>query len=149
MKQFKRLEEYAKYNRILFTQQEQERFQKFCELLLEKNKVLNLTAIEDLDEIEVKHFIDSVSAAPLICSLIMGVDLHNLKIKPTDYHLYSSQNSDTHGLRAQEMGLQLAPPLEAKNVGFVGMSINAATPQPVKLIDIGTGAGFPDRKSVV
>ena len=53
-------------------------------MLIEKNKVMNLTAITDFDEVVEKHFVDSVS-------LIQVVDLH----------------------------------------------------QPLKVIDLGTGAGFP------
>ena len=37
------------------------RLMEFYELLIEKNKVMNLTAITDLDEVLVKHFADSLS----------------------------------------------------------------------------------------
>ncbi|MDP4133054.1 MAG: 16S rRNA (guanine(527)-N(7))-methyltransferase RsmG [Bacillota bacterium] len=39
---------------------EEEQFKKYAELLLQYNKVVNLTAITDLPEIEEKHFLDSV-----------------------------------------------------------------------------------------
>ena len=57
---------------------------RYSEILREKNKVMNLTAITDFDEVVEKHFVDSVS-------LIQVVDLHH----------------------------------------------------PLKVIDLGTGAGFP------
>ena len=38
-----------------------ERFELFASLLVEKNKVLNLTAITDPEGIAVKHFADSLS----------------------------------------------------------------------------------------
>lgn len=41
-----------------------EKFEKLCDfenLLIEKNKVMNLTAITDSEEIWVKHFVDSIS----------------------------------------------------------------------------------------
>ena len=38
----------------------------FYDLLIEKNKVMNLTAITDFDEVLVKHFVDSIS----ICSVL-------------------------------------------------------------------------------
>ena len=43
-----------------------ERFDKFAELLVEKNKVMNLTAITEPDEIIVKHFADSLTALSMI-----------------------------------------------------------------------------------
>ncbi|MBQ9278320.1 MAG: 16S rRNA (guanine(527)-N(7))-methyltransferase RsmG [Lachnospiraceae bacterium] len=36
-------------------------FEKYYEMLIEKNKVMNLTAITDRDEVIVKHFIDSAA----------------------------------------------------------------------------------------
>ncbi|MBP3262171.1 16S rRNA (guanine(527)-N(7))-methyltransferase RsmG [Pseudobutyrivibrio sp.] len=39
---------------------------KYYEMLIEKNKVMNLTAITEFDEVLVKHFVDSLS----ICTII-------------------------------------------------------------------------------
>ena len=64
--------------------QQKEQFIKFYEYLIEKNKVMNLTAITEFDEVVEKHFLDSVS-------LTKQMDLH----------------------------------------------------QPLKVLDLGTGAGFP------
>lgn len=38
-----------------------EQFMKYYELLIEKNKVMNLTAITEFDEVIKKHFVDSLS----------------------------------------------------------------------------------------
>ena len=38
-----------------------EQFYDYYELLIEWNKVMNLTAITELDEVVTKHFIDSLS----------------------------------------------------------------------------------------
>lgn len=43
-----------------------ERFELFASLLVEKNKVLNLTAITDPEGIAVKHFADSLTALKMI-----------------------------------------------------------------------------------
>ena len=59
-------------------------FMQYYEMLIETNKVMNLTAITEFDEVIDKHFVDSLA-------LIQAVDLH----------------------------------------------------QPLRLIDVGTGAGFP------
>ena len=39
---------------------EYDKFFTYCMMLLEKNKVMNLTAITDIEEIIIKHFVDSV-----------------------------------------------------------------------------------------
>ena len=38
-----------------------EQFISYYEMLIEKNKVMNLTAITDFDEVIEKHFIDSLN----------------------------------------------------------------------------------------
>ena len=43
-----------------------EQLDKYYELLIEKNKVMNLTAITEFDEVIVKHFVDSLS----ICTVL-------------------------------------------------------------------------------
>ncbi len=50
-----------------------EQLDLFYDLLVEKNKVMNLTAITDFDEVLVKHFADSIS----ICS-VMPNGIHNI-----------------------------------------------------------------------
>ena len=41
-------------------------FEEFYHFLIEKNKVMNLTAITDMEEVIEKHFIDSVSSSRII-----------------------------------------------------------------------------------
>lgn len=55
------------------TEIQQEQFMKYYEMLVETNKVMNLTAITELDEVMVKHFIDSL-----------------LVVKSTDINKYNS-----------------------------------------------------------
>lgn len=69
---------------IALSEKQMEQFLQYYELLVEKNKVMNLTAITEFDEVVEKHFLDSVS-------LTKQMDLH----------------------------------------------------QPQKVLDLGTGAGFP------
>lgn len=47
-----------------------DQFQKFYEMLIEKNKVMNLTTITEFDEVMKKHFVDSLS-------LVKVCDLHD------------------------------------------------------------------------
>lgn len=58
---------------ISFSPQSRERFNKYCEVLLETNKVMNLTAITEPEQVYLKHFIDSVA-------VLTADDLKNKKI---------------------------------------------------------------------
>lgn len=52
------------------TDQQIHQFQTYYEMLIEKNKVMNLTAITELEEVITKHFLDSLALAkiyPQIC----------------------------------------------------------------------------------
>ena len=46
---------------IVLSQGQIDQFLTYYEMLIEKNKVMNLTAITDFDEVMKKHFIDSLS----------------------------------------------------------------------------------------
>ncbi len=50
-----------------------EKFKTFEDFLLEQNKLFNLTAITDPEEIEQKHFIDSLTAYPYIRGNILDI----------------------------------------------------------------------------
>lgn len=56
-----RLLEEAKKQNIELTQEQAGQLIRYYEMLIEKNKVMNLTAITDFEEVVVKHFIDSLS----------------------------------------------------------------------------------------
>lgn len=59
---------------IILTEKQLKQFELYYDMLIEKNKVMNLTAITEFDEVLEKHFLDSVS-------LIRAVDLHqSLKV---------------------------------------------------------------------
>lgn len=56
------IEKAAKFNIELSVKQIQQ-FQTYYEMLIETNKVMNLTAITELDEVITKHFLDSLALA--------------------------------------------------------------------------------------
>lgn len=56
---------YAEQFNISVTEDEAEKLDRYCELLIEKNKHLNLTSITDPDEVLVKHILDSLVCADL------------------------------------------------------------------------------------
>lgn len=49
--------------KITLTDKQLQQFETFYKMLTERNKVMNLTAITDRDEVIIKHFIDSLSIA--------------------------------------------------------------------------------------
>ena len=67
------IEEVSKLS-ITLTEKQLEQFRIYYEILVEKNKVMNLTGITEWDEVLEKHFLDSIS-------LIRAVDLNqNLSV---------------------------------------------------------------------
>lgn len=56
-------------------------FEKYYELLIEKNKVMNLTAITEKEDVIVKHFIDSIALIPYLTD--KGININN-KLKIID-----------------------------------------------------------------
>lgn len=59
-----KLYEYVKaISGVELTDRQLEQFEIYYEMLVEKNKVMNLTAITDREEVILKHFIDSVALA--------------------------------------------------------------------------------------
>ena len=66
----KRLKEKTLQFNIELSDLQIEQFQTYYEMLIETNKVMNLTAITELDEVITKHFVDSLALAqvyPEIC----------------------------------------------------------------------------------
>lgn len=100
VKHFEKLSQFAENNNIILSSEDMDKFSLFCSTLIAENKVMNLTAIDDPKEIEIKHFIDSLEAVSVIDRLW------------------------------KEMCI--SPELDATEAenGF-------------RLVDIGTGAGFP------
>lgn len=54
---------------IHLTEEQEERFLSFYELLVEWNEVMNLTAITEFDEVIKKHFVDSLSLVKAVPEL--------------------------------------------------------------------------------
>ena len=66
---FELLKTYAEDNGFILSDKQADQFERFADMLIEKNKVMNLTAILEPREIEIKHMIDSIGAASLIKDL--------------------------------------------------------------------------------
>lgn len=64
--QLERFQDGLKELGIFLTEEQLNQFLTFYELLIEKNKVVNLTAITEYNEVVEKHFLDSLSLARII-----------------------------------------------------------------------------------
>lgn len=62
----KLLKDIAKKINIEISDEQVKQFEKYYEMLVEKNKVMNLTAITEKDEVIIKHFIDSIAIIPYL-----------------------------------------------------------------------------------
>ena len=51
---------------ITLTEEQHQQFYKYFELLVEWNKVMNLTGITEYEEVNEKHFVDSLSIVKVI-----------------------------------------------------------------------------------
>ncbi|MCU9613480.1 16S rRNA (guanine(527)-N(7))-methyltransferase RsmG [Caldibacillus lycopersici] len=117
--------ELQKYN-IELTSKQISQFERYYRLLIEWNEKINLTAITDKDEVYVKHFYDSLSAAfffPIqeqsslsICDVGAGAGFPSIPLKIVFPHLkvtiVDSLNKRITFLK------ELANALELENVHF-------------------------------
>lgn len=60
------LYQHAREFGIDLTPTQQEQFEKYFRLLVEWNEKFNLTAITEYTQVQLKHFLDSLSAAPIL-----------------------------------------------------------------------------------
>lgn len=66
------LYEHARAFGLDLTEVQEERFEKYYRLLVEWNERFNLTAVTDYTAVQLKHFLDSLSAAPVIAAALRG-----------------------------------------------------------------------------
>lgn len=67
---------------IRLTERQKEQFHQYYELLVEWNKVMNLTGITEYDEVNEKHFVDSLAIA-IILPIFVLLSLNTFLL----YHL--------------------------------------------------------------
>ena len=104
-------------------------FEQFFEDLIEKNKVMNLTAITDMHEVINKHFIDSLMPCEIISRYIAE--------QSPDRNAEKNIKYDTTANGGDSCGKKNT----AGECGDGGMDDRNG--RYIKICDIGTGAGFP------
>lgn len=111
------LREYCKKLSIDLTDRQLEQFQLYYDLLIEWNEKVNLTAITEYDEVLKKHFLDSLA-------LVKGreVDLINKVCSGMSSVLNTEKDGNTDCDKSFEINKK---------------------EDCIRLLDIGTGAGFP------
>lgn len=65
---------------IELTDVQKNQFISFYEMLVEKNKVMNLTAITEFEEVIVKHFLDSLALVKVISKEMLSTDIRIIDI---------------------------------------------------------------------
>lgn len=67
--------DYLSKNNLEFSLNDIDKFSLYYELLNEYNSKFNLTAITDIEEVQIKHFIDSLASMPYIANGSTVVDI--------------------------------------------------------------------------
>lgn len=70
-----RLKDICNSINIEITDSQIDQFNRYYEMFVEKNKVMNLTAITEINDVIVKHFVDSIAVIPYLKD--MGIELNN------------------------------------------------------------------------
>lgn len=100
-----------------------EQFEQYYDLLIEWNNVMNLTAITEYDEVIIKHFLDSLSIVKL-----NNVSRETLEKKDHKNRFIENKSEDNH---------------EADSFKNESNKRTVIDFKGKKLLDLGTGAGFP------
>lgn len=114
------ISEYLDSAGIKYTNEQAKTLKRFSDLLLEKNRVLNLTAITDPEEVKIKHFLDSLyllrfhsfSPGERVLDLGTGGGFPGIPLKifspETEFVLVDSVNKKLQFIRdaIEELGLK-------------------------------------------
>ena len=113
-------------------------FDAFADLLIEKNRHVNLTAISDEPGIVVRHFMDSLSVAVYIHELAETIGTRAGGLE----HPCADAGGPEH--TGTDAGGPEHPGADAGHAAETGRPhASAGKRPPARLADVGSGAGFP------
>lgn len=132
---------------IELTQTQLDQFGKYYDLLMEWNAVMNLTAITDYNEVITKHFLDSLSIVKVIVKMKENI----LKENILKENVLKEDNLKENVLKENILKENvLKENVSAENVSRETLGSGQAESQiflnsksSIRLLDLGTGAGFP------
>ena len=78
---------------FIFSDLQLQQFTKYYEMLVEKNKVMNLTAITEINDVIVKHFVDSIAVIPYLKD--MGIEKAYINSYDWRVKVYNSAGFET------------------------------------------------------
>lgn len=87
MQEILKIKQLFAQNNLKLNTMQAEQFYKYYSLLIETNKVMNLTAITDFEDVIIKHFIDSIincthfSACTSVCDIGTGAGFPGIPLK--------------------------------------------------------------------
>ena len=118
----------------------------YMQLVIEKNKVMNLTAITEREEFITKHLIDSL--APLVVEELRGLMWRNGEKAEARTEVRAGDEVGQGALGALAQGGSRdgsVPDAPAQGgTGNVDMHVSTSSGgRRIRMIDVGTGAGFP------
>ena len=111
-------------------------FERYYDILIERNKVMNLTAITDYNEVITKHFLDSLSFVKVFESLQEKFKTENGKKdfeEESESENRKMNSNKSFELESEETNFDARSRIKFDKTCFSGM----------KMLDLGTGAGFP------
>lgn len=109
----------------------------FIELLLAKNKVMDLTNITEPEELAIKHLLDSWQLLPAIDHLLQQRDKSQVRPR-TEEHTQTGQ-TETHTQTKAHIDTQTHIQPQAHTQAHT----DAQRSTPPALVDVSSGAGFP------
>ncbi len=107
---------------IELTEKQINQFTTYYKMLFEKNKVMNLTAVTEWREVQIKHFLDS-----LLLYSVLDASMFNDLLKS-----FSFKEAPDAGQLDDSSDSFQAKVLTDKNIS-----------SKLRILDLGTGAGFP------
>ncbi len=116
------------------SEQQIDQFLAFYQKMVEVNQVMNLTAITELDEVVRKHFLDSLSLTLVLNRIIDG----SQKETRSETDLLQSEEKQ---VKEEPVRKQLIS--QIKSDGHLSRNIELGRSWQGRMLDLGTGAGFP------